>query len=202
VGSEMLGKDGKVGRSCRGFPTLWNMFCHAAGLDSLFPTVKIFGGYVLRYWGHDTTRPVDILGGWFWMIKRQALDEVGLLDENFFFYAEDMDWCRRFHRGGWRVVFVSSAKSIHYGGGSSKNAPLRYLIQQQRADLQYWKKHHSRVGLTAYYCISTLYHFTRLSGYGFLMVISSRHNEGTAKMRRSWHCLRWLLGVPAQEIQA
>ncbi len=193
AGPTMLDAHGKVGRSCRGFPTVWNMFCHALALDSLFPNSRLVGGYILRFWPQNTTREVGILGGWFWIIRREAMDQVGVLDENFFFYAEDMDWCKRFHLGGWKVMFVSNAASIHYGGGSSKLAPLKYYIQQQRADLQYWRKHHTRPGQVAYFWICVLTHATRMLGHGILSLFSAGSSGHRQKASLGWHCLRWYL---------
>jgi GT2 family glycosyltransferase len=193
AGPSMLGPDGRVGRSCRGFPTVWNMLCHALGLDFIFPKVRLFGGYALRFWPHDTTRRVDILGGWFWIVRREALDEVGLLDEEFFFYAEDMDWCKRFHLNGLRVDYVAEAVSIHFGGGSSKRAPLKYHIQRQRADLHYWKKHHSKLGQAAYFCICLVYQTTRLLGNGVLLPFFPRSGDRAHAVELSWRSLLWLL---------
>jgi GT2 family glycosyltransferase len=193
AGPTMLDANGKMGRSCRGFPTVWNMFCHALALDSLFPKSRLLGGYILRFWPQNTTREVGILGGWFWIVRRQALAQVGLLDENFFFYAEDMDWCKRFHLGGWKVMFVSQPASIHYGGGSSKQAPLKYFIQQQRANLQYWRKHHTRAGQIAHFWICVLHHATHLAGHGVLALFSARSSGHGEKAALGWRCLIWYL---------
>ena len=193
AGPRMLDAKGVTGRSCRGFPTVWNMFCHAVGLDLLFPNSRLFGGYILRYWTQDSTREVGILGGWFWIVRRPALEKVGLLDEYFFFYGEDMDWCKRFHLGGWKVMFLSETASVHYGGGSSKRAPLKYYIQQQRADLQYWKKHHSRAGQIAYFWICVLFHATRWIGHGLSAPFSANKASQRDKAEFSWQCVRWYL---------
>jgi GT2 family glycosyltransferase len=193
AGPSMLGRDGKVGRSCRGFPTVWNMFCHSVGLDSLFPRSPLFSSYTLRYWSQDTERLVDILGGWFWIVRRKAIEEVGFLDEEFFFYAEDMDWCKRFQLKGWGVAFVADAVSVHYGGGSSRHAPVKYYIQEQRADRQYWRKHHSGVAQSAYSCICVLHQLIRLIAHGLLIPLSCRREDHRYKACRSWRCLQWLI---------
>ncbi len=67
----------------------------------------------------------------FWFVRRKAMDEVGLLDEDFFFYGEDIDWCRRFRDAGWEVVFYPEAETIHFGGASSGNAPVRFYLEMQ-----------------------------------------------------------------------
>ena len=116
AGPRIFGGDGKLQRSCRGFPSVWNMLCRALALDSFFSKSRLFTGYSLRSWSQDCLRPVDILTGCFWLIRKDALPRVGLLDESFFMYGEDMDWCRRFWQCGWQVVFVPAAEAIHYGG--------------------------------------------------------------------------------------
>lgn len=193
AGPRMFSPSGDLGRSCRGFPTPWNLFCVALGLDALFPRVRFFGGYSLRYWAQDTTRPVDILGGWFLIVRRAALQEVGLLDEQFFFYAEDMDWCKRFHEKSLDVTYVSDAASIHYGGGSSRNAPVTYALQQLRANFQYFGKHHSKGEQFLCFCICIMHQFIRLVGHGLVLLFRPRDTDRSYKVRRSWCSLKWLL---------
>jgi len=193
AGPRIIGGDGKLQRSCRGFPTLWNMLCRALALDTIFPRNKLFTGYSLSYWPQDSTRPVDILSGCFWLIRRETLSRVGLLDEAFFMYGEDMDWSKRFWLGGSSLVFVSQAEAIHYGGASSSNSPVRFYIEMQRADLQYWKKHHSRIGTAGYFLVSCLHLLLRMLGYSLALLFrkSARQNY-RYKVKRSFACLKWL----------
>jgi hypothetical protein len=194
VGPRIIGGDGKPQRSCRGFPGLWNMLCRALALDSIFPRSKWFTGYSLSHWGQDSLGPVDMLSGCFWLVRREALGEVGLLDESFFMYGEDMDWCKRFWQSGWRVVFVPAAEAVHYGGASSSNAPVRFYIEKQRAELQYWKKHHSSFAVGCFFVISCLHLLVRAIGYSLALVVGrSPRKTCLYKMRRSVACLRWML---------
>jgi len=195
VGPRIIGSDGQLQRSCRGFPSVWNMFCQALALDSIFKNFKLFSGYSLRHWPQNSLSNVDILTGCFWLIPKKALEQVGLLDETFFIYGEDMDWCRRFWGKGWRVVFIPSAEAIHYGGGSSSNAPIRFYIERQKADLQYWKKHHSDLAVTCYLFISSLHMFLRLIGYSFGIFLNPAEPSRRYKVRRSWACLKWILST-------
>jgi hypothetical protein len=194
VGPRIIGGDGKLQRSCRGFPTVWNMFCRALALDTFFPGIKAFTGYSLRYWAQDTCCAVDILSGCFWLIRREALASVGVLDESFFMYGEDMDWCKRFREHGWKLVFVPSAQAIHYGGASSANTPVRFYIERHRADLQYWQKHHSPPAVLGYFLLTCLHLLLRLAGYSaaFLFRRSARVTC-RYKMRRSLAALKWML---------
>lgn len=198
VGPRLTGGNGKLQRSCRGFPTLWNMLCRALALDTIFPRCKLFTGYSLSYWSQDDTRAVDILTGCFWLIRRQTLPRVGLLDESFFMYGEDMDWCKRFWENGSSLAFVSSAEAIHYGGGSSVNAPVRFFIEKQRADLQYWNKHHSRIATGCYFLVSCLHLLLRVIGYSFALLIPrGARLTYQYKIKRSLACLKWLFSESA-----
>jgi GT2 family glycosyltransferase len=194
VGPRILGGDGKLQRSCHGFPGLWNMFCRALALDSMFPRIKMFTGYSLSYWPQDSLRPVDILSGCFWLVRREALKQVGLLDDTFFMYAEDMDWCKRFWAHRWPVVFVPSAEAIHYGGASSSNSPVRFYIERQRADLQYWRKHHSRWAVGCFFVISCMHVSLRAAGYSIALIFKrSARQLYQYKLKRNVSCLRWLI---------
>jgi GT2 family glycosyltransferase len=164
------------------------------------PRAGIFSGFALLHWPQDTLRQVDILSGCFWLVRRDALKQVGLLDESFFMYGEDMDWCKRFWDAGWKVVFVPSAEAIHYGGASSANSPVRFYVERQRADMQYWKKHHSAPAVGCFFLISCLHLALRSVGYAIVSIVSTRKREAYCyKVRRSLACLRWMFSgrVPA-----
>ena len=127
------------------------------------------------------------------MIRRKAIDEVGLLDESFFIYGEDVDWCRRFHKGGWDVVFCPDAEVIHIGGASSGNAPTKFYIEMQRADLYYWKKHHGKVGQISYMILIFLRHTLRMFSGVIQLVVPSQRKIASYKLRRNLSCLGWLI---------
>jgi GT2 family glycosyltransferase len=194
AGPRVIGADGKLQRSCLGFPTIWNTFCRALALDELFPRTRAFTGHKLYHWPQESLKSVDVLTGCFWLVRREALTQVGLLDEEFFMYAEDMDWCKRFWAKGWKVFFVPSAEAIHYGGASSSNAPVRFYLEMQRANLQYWKKHHSRFSVASYFVILCMQELLRAAAYSIAALIKGPAREVFQfKMRRSATCLKWLI---------
>ncbi len=193
VGPKMLSPDGEVRRSTMRFPTMWNEFCRALGLDIVFKRSRLFGGLLMRDFDHATTAPVEVLNGWFVVIRRRALNRVGLLDPQFFMYAEDLDWCYRFHKAGERVVFFADAGAIHYGGASSSNAPLRFYIEMCRANCQYWRKHHGWLGEIGFLANAAVYHLVRLLGSAGMYLLSpSRRSENVARLHRSSACLQWV----------
>ena len=196
LGPKMLASDLRVGRSTMRFPTVWNSVCRALGIDLLFKGSKIFGGQMVSDFDHQQTKEVEVLNGWFLMLRRSALDEVGLLDEQFFMYGEDIDWCYRFHQARQRTVFLSAAEAVHFGGGSSSNAPLRFQIEMYRANCQYWKKHRGRSGKLLYLLIIWLHQAVRLIGYLILLPRRTNRSEAMFKLKKSLACMAWVMGLP------
>lgn len=194
VGPKIVDSNGRVQRSCMGSPGLWNIFCRALALDKMFPKSEIFGGQLMTYWEHDRERAVDIINGCFWMAKREAIDRVGLLDERFFIYGEDMDWCKRFWDTGLEVVFFPEAEALHYGGASSSKAPIKFYLEMQKANLQYWRKHKGIYRSQIYIGINILHHILRIFGNPWLIWRDKWEScLGTFKIVRSIACLKWLL---------
>lgn len=199
VGPQMLGSDREVHRSSMRLPTLRNAFGRALALDRVAIASRILGGQLMRDFSHDRTCDVEVLNGWFWMIRREAVDQVGLLDERFFMYGEDLDWCRRFRQAGWRVVFYSGARALHYGGGSSKIAPVRFYLEMHQANLQYWQKYHGTLATVLYEGMLMAHHLIRLFGHSVAYLLSSRRrSEMAAKIKRSWILIAWLSGAYRQ----
>jgi GT2 family glycosyltransferase len=194
LGPGMLYTDGRVHRSGMRFPTLWNLLLRALFLDVLFKRSRFFGGFLMKDFQFDRTTDIEVLNGWFWMARREALDRVGPLDDRFFMYAEDIDWCKQFHLAGWRVVFYPEAKALHYGGASAANAPSRFNVEMQRANLKYWKKYHGRVSLFFYLMVGCLSYAIRAAGWGlvYLTKRSSRY-RAEIEVQQYLKCLRWAL---------
>lgn len=188
----MIGRDGAIHRSGMRFPTLWNCVCDALMLHRLFGRRPIFGGQSMADFDWSSPRDVEVLNGWFWLIRRNALSEVGLLDEQFFMYGEDMDWCKRFYDGGWRIVFAPDAAAIHYGGGSAEQAPTRFYLEMQKANLQDWTKHHHRATRPLYVSVLVLHHFVRLIGYRCRQAMRMDDAEARIKVPLYAACLKQL----------
>jgi len=193
VGPKMLTAKGAVARSTMRFPTVWSYFCRAVGLDLLFKRSRIFGGFLMSDFDHLTTRPVEVLNGWFVVARREAIQRVGLLDADFFMYGEDIDWSYRFRQCGQPVYFFAGAGAVHYGGASSSNAPIRFYLEMCRADLQLWRKHRGWLGGAAFLSILALHHMVRLFGMSFTYLIRPSQREDTLlKLKRSLATLEWL----------
>jgi GT2 family glycosyltransferase len=200
VGPKVMGNDGKLQRTCRRLPTVWNTLCRALALDTAFSGSHLFSGREMRHWSQENEAEVEVLSGCFWMARRAAVEKVGGLDERFFFYAEDVDWCKRFRNAGWKVFFVPAATATHFGGASSARAPLHYSIEMLRANLAYWKKHFGTLGKMVFYFLTVIHHALRFMLLGLRRLVSKESNdEANLSYQRSLSCLCWL--VTGKEVE-
>lgn len=182
-------------------PTYWNTLCRATSLDTLFPTSRLFGSTFYSAELADSPCDIEVLAGCFWLIRRSALNKVGLLDELFFMYDEDTDWCKRFWDAGWKVRYFPNASIIHYGGGSSSNIPIQSYIILRRSSLLYWKKHHGLLGYYYMFLIIFLHEIIRIIGSSILIPIkSSERNILRYKISKSFYCILWLIKTPGLKL--
>jgi GT2 family glycosyltransferase len=203
LGPRMLAANGEVRRSTMRFPTVWNNFCRAIGLDSLFKRSRSFGGLLMTDFDHRTTAPVEVLNGWFLLVRGSAVERVGLLDPQFFMYGEDVDWCYRFRKAGETVVFFAEAGAIHYGGASSSHAPVRFYLELYRATWQYWRKHHGGLAQLGFLVAFAVHHSVRLLGSAFIYLCSpSQRPRTVARFKRSLACLQWVGGAKLKPLEA
>jgi GT2 family glycosyltransferase len=173
MGPQIVGPEGEIQRSCMRDLSLWNQLCRVLALDRLAPRSRILAGYLMGDFQHNVTREVEILNGCFWLVRREALEQVGPLDSRFWMYGEDLDWCRRFREVGWKIVFYPEAQAVHYGGGSSRQASLFCYVQMQRADLQYWCKYHGPLSSWCYWVLLLFFHMIRSIFYaGYSLFVS------------------------------
>lgn len=145
LGIKMVDGNGKfLPESKRGLPTPTVAFYKIFGLSSLFPKSKTFGKYHLSYLDNNSTHEVDILSGAFMMLRKKALEKVGLLDETFFMYGEDIDLSYRITKGGYKNYYFPDARIIHYKGESTKKSSINYVFVFYNAMIIFAKKHFSQ----------------------------------------------------------
>jgi GT2 family glycosyltransferase len=127
------------------------------------------------------------------MAHREALAQVGGLDERFFMYGEDLDSCKRFDDAGWESAYYTGAEVIHYVGRSSASAPLRFYLEMQKANRQYYLKHHGAAAAVAPAVIVCIHQALRLALVaGLFLLHRPGHNTYRHKMMESLACLQWL----------
>jgi GT2 family glycosyltransferase len=137
------GKGNFLPESKRGLPTPWVAFYKIFGLSALFPKSKKFGRYHLGYLDKNKTHTVDVLSGAFMLMRMKTLDKVGLLDEDFFMYGEDIDLSYRITKGGFKNYYFPDTKIIHYKGESTKKSSVNYVLVFYKAMVIFAQKHFS-----------------------------------------------------------
>ena len=194
VGPRVFNPDLSQQSTCRRFPTLWNNFCSATALASLFKLSRLFAGEHMFFFPHDRTLNVDVLVGCFWMVRKTTFDQVGLFDDNLFMYGDDVDWCQRAWKAGWGVVFYPGARAIHDRGKITAPYPVRFAVAQQRSILYYWRKHHGFWGTMGIRSIIFFHHSIRYAfAVGSTLLGRQNSDERDVRKQVSGACLRAML---------
>ncbi|PSL21972.1 glycosyltransferase family 2 protein [Shimia abyssi] len=147
MGPRVLNADGTIQPSCSAFPTLGNLALQTAGLTRF----RRFDRYRMTGWNRASERSVDVISGAAMFVRHSAMKEVGLLDEAFFFYGEETDWCRRFKSIGWDVVFTPIPEITHFGNGSAGKLNHRRDVLMTQGTTRLHLKHGGLLaGVTCY----------------------------------------------------
>ncbi|WP_058301450.1 glycosyltransferase family 2 protein [Gorillibacterium timonense] len=143
-GCKIVLPDGRLDKACkRGFPTPSASFYYAFGFSRLFPNKPRFNGYQLGHLDPDVSQPIDCLVGAFMLVRREAVEQVGGLDETFFMYGEDIDWCYRIKEAGWEIWYHPLVQITHYKGASSRRKPFKIVYEFHRAMYLFHRKHYA-----------------------------------------------------------
>lgn len=157
LGVKMIDGSGHyLPESKRALPTPRVAFYKIFGLSGLFPRSKIFGKYHLGYLNKDEVHEVDVLAGAFMFLRKETLDKVGLLDEDYFMYGEDIDLSYRITKGGYRNYYFPGTTIIHYKGESTKKGSLNYVLVFYNAMIIFANKHFASKRAKAYSIIIRL----------------------------------------------
>ena len=142
---KIINPDGTFSIDCRhSIPTPLTAFWKVTGLSRLFPKSKIFGKYNLTYLDENDTYQVEAISGSFMMFRRETVQKVGKLDEDFFMYCEDIDYCYRINQAGGKIYYVPDSQIIHYKGESTKKYNLDYVITFNKSLYKFYKKHYQK----------------------------------------------------------
>ena len=156
IGPQLLNPDGSVQSSRRRFPTLATAFVESTWLQPTVadarsrpvagrltaPLRRVLDRYYVADRPDDVQQDVDWITGAAMLARREAIDEVGPMDEGFFMYSEELDWCRRFREAGWRVVYLPAAQIVHHVGKSSEQVVAARHVRFQSSKVRYFRKYH------------------------------------------------------------
>lgn len=151
AGCQVWENDTKIQRTCFADQGPLNIFLVETGLYWALSGWRFFGGPHYSSWDRKTEREVNIVSGVFMLVPMPVLDHVGLLDEAFFIYSEEADWCMRMRIAGYRCVFTPVARIIHRDGGGKSTSQIkaRMYVQMQKSKLIFVRKYYGRGGYIA-----------------------------------------------------
>lgn len=183
VGCQVWENESVIQRTCARFPSVWSTLVLAAGLCRMFPRSRLLGSERMVGWNRDDERDVEVVSGMFMLVRREAIDAVGMMDEDYFVYAEETDWCYRFWRAGWRCVFTPTARIIHRDGGSksTEQVSVKMYVQMQKSLLIFQRK---RRGVFAWLGVKTVYTVSMILRYLCFAGRSLLSRSGPSKRKR------------------
>lgn len=145
VGGKLTLPSGEIDHAChRGEPTPLRALFYFTGLAKLFPKSRLFGGYNMSWLSTDSSHEIEALTGAFLCIRSEVYKTIGPLDERYFMYGEDLDWCARIRKAGWKILYEPKIKGIHHKGGSSRKRSQKLVYEFYRAMLIYYKTQRSQ----------------------------------------------------------
>lgn len=194
LGCQVMESTQAVQRTCFRFPSPLNTLMWVSGALAWFPRSRIAGRAAYGPWNRRDEREVEVVSGMFMLVRCEAIEQVGLMDEAYFVFAEEADWCYRFRSAGWRCVFAPVGRIVHVDGGSksTEQASVRMYVEIQKSLLLFHRKHlgWGRWALCKFLFLTTM--VTRLAWWTMWAALgvgeSSRHkaSQSAAAVRYQW----------------
>ncbi|HSW02332.1 MAG TPA: glycosyltransferase family 2 protein [Sedimentisphaerales bacterium] len=186
VGCRVLNRDRSLQATCFMYPSVLNLLLATLYLNRLFPRSRFFGREQMTWWGRDEEREVEVVTGCFMLVRREAIDQVGVMDEDYFMYGEETDWCWRFRRAGWRLRFTPSAQIIHLGGQSTAQVRPQMLLQLRSAVLQFLGKWRTGPEYAAACLLTSLWFVLRVPPWALRALVSGADRANSLVLVRTY----------------
>lgn len=182
LGVKILNVDDTLQPSCFMLPSLLNMFLSSTYLYKLLPQSKFFGREQMTWWDRNDVREVEVVTGCFMLVRHEVIEQVGMMDERFFMYAEETDWCYRIKQAGWKIMFTPCGQIIHLGGVSSRQMKMEMEMQKRASILFYYKKHKNlfSYGLA---CLLVSIFFSLRAPFWFMIAVTSKKQRNLSLQR-------------------
>lgn len=184
AGCKLKNADGSTQASVRDFPSLRGEFFGALLLDRLFPSHPVIGSYLKQNLTWETNTEVDQVSGAFFMVRREAVEKAGLLDERFFMYYEEVDWCLRIKQAGWKIMYVAEPWALHLGGTSAQQFKAFSYVEAARSNILYFRKHFGTTITFLVQLLAMLNVIVRISVW--VLNVGARILRVNSRLRRGW----------------
>jgi len=190
AGAKILNPNGSLQISSHPRPTLSREIWRLFHLDSFSP----YAEYPLTKWETNRTQEVDLLMGACLLLRKEVLDKVGVLDEEYFMYSEEIDLCYRIQRAGWRLFWVPQVEVVHFGGQSTQQVPTEMFLNLYHGKIKYFRKHNGGLSAQIYKLILRMAALSRIMLAPFVIFEhSSRRQKHLTLLDRYW---RLILALP------
>jgi GT2 family glycosyltransferase len=192
AGPRIRNADGSLQISSHPRPTLSREFWRMFHLDTLSP----YAAYPLTKWDANRPQEVDILMGACLLLRKEALDQVGYLDEDYFMYSEEVDLCHRIQRAGWHLYWVPQAELVHFGGQSTQQVPTEMFLNLYHSKIIYFRKHYGQSAVWIYKLILRIAALSRLMLAPLAIFVQTSHRQRHfTLMDRYWRLILALPGM-------
>jgi GT2 family glycosyltransferase len=186
VGCKVLNPDKTLQRNCFMYPSLLNMFLSATYLYKIFPKSKFFGRERMTWWNFDSAREVETICGSCSLVRKKAIEQVGLMDEAYFVYGDDPDWCYRFKKNGWKIMFTPDGEIIHYGGQTTKQMAREFKLQLYGSILIFMKLHRGRLTFILARFLTALFLFVRVPYWLAVAILRKSERKRSIETSRTY----------------
>ena len=184
IGCRVLNPDRTLQPTCFMFPSILNMMLLSSYLYKLLPRSRFFGRERMTWWDRSDTHEVDVVTGCFMLVRREAIEQIGMMDEQFFMYGEETDWCYRFKQAGWKMMFTPDAEIIHLGGQSTAQKSADMTVRLRLSILRFIRKHHGWLAYEIARFLTVLFFAVRVPFWTFLRLFArERRKQSVTKMR-------------------
>ena len=143
AGAKLVRPNGELDHSCRGFPAPLSLAFEYFFISRLFPKSKLFGAYRMDWFGYDRIMEVDQPMASCLIARKTVFDQVGGFDERFPIFFNDVDWCFRVKKAGWKIHFIPNAVVVHHGAASTRQVKEKMIEESHRSLAEYYRKHYS-----------------------------------------------------------
>lgn len=187
IGPIIYDESGNIQLYCgRKFPDLLTEIFKHTALERLFPKSRLFGRYLMTYWGHRTTHEVDLIQGSCMMIPRRVVEKVGKMDTRFFLFGDDVEWCYRIKKAGYKILMYAPAEIIHKGGKSTESCKDVTRILGFDSMYKFFKIHYGEL-------IGILYRISMFIVFGIKAIIGIFTRSHLTRLR--YRIALWALGM-------
>jgi len=177
VTSKLLNGDGSLQKNVGNFYTFWTTLLENRIIPKLLPNSEFLAKHLVAFWDHASRREIDWARGAVLMARRSVIEQIGMLDEQFYIYGEEVDWCWRIKQAGWKIMYLPHAQIIHYGKAASDQRKTEMFIQNYKSAYIFLKKNYPAYSYWLYRIRTTFYSVLWLVRYSVPLLFVSKNSQ-------------------------